>query len=78
MVQVLLRYILTMFGLYSILFYVLTSPNGVTAVSQEPYMDKIMNFTALIIIIDLDNLLVGQLRYNFFGVNDTHPSERHM
>lgn len=78
MIQIFLRYMGTLFAMFTILFYILTNPKGQYGDDAELYIDKIQNFTSLVIIMELDDIIIGQLVYNFFGPLDCDADEHHI
>lgn len=77
MVQFLFRYMGTLFAMYVIFLYILSDPKGGYGDDALTYMDKIQNFTSLVIILELDDIIIGQLVYNFFGPTDCDIDETH-
>ena len=66
MIQILVRYLMTVFGLYVICIYVLTDDKE----EEGTKMDQIKDFTAFVIIFDLDTIIVGPFLNNFFNPSD--------
>ena len=66
MIQILLRYIMVVFGLYVICIYVLTDGKD----EEGSKMDQIKDFAAFVIVFDLDTIICGPFLNNFFNPSD--------
>ena len=67
------RYIVTIFGLYTICIYVLTDD----ASEEGDMMSQIQDFTAFMIIYDIDALIMGPLFNNFIKPQDWDLDDQH-
>lgn len=72
--QVFVRYIGALYAFFMILIYVLTDPIG----DSDSNLDRIQNFTSLVIVLQLDEIIIGQLIYNFYSPTDLEPHEDHV
>ena len=65
MIQIMVRYMMTIFGLYTICIYVLTDD-----ISGEGNMvDQIKDFTAFVIIYDIDTIIMGPFSRSSFMIS---------
>ena len=73
MIQIMVCYIVTIFGLYTICIYVLTDD----ASEEGDMMSQIQDFTAFMIIYDIDALIMGPLFNNFIKPQDWELDDQH-
>ena len=73
MIQIMVRYIVTIFGLYTICIYVLTDD----ASEEGDMMSQIQDFTAFMIIYDIDALIMGPLFNKFIKPQDWELDDQH-
>jgi len=66
MVQIFVRYVMSVFGMYVICIYVLTDDKE----EEGTKMDQIKDFAAFVIVFDLDTIIVGPFLNNFFNPSD--------
>lgn len=72
--QIFVRYIGALYAIFMILIYVLTDPVG----GGDTNLDRIQNFTSLVIVLQLDEIIIGQLIYNFYQPTDLVAHEDHV
>lgn len=73
MIQILIRYLNTIFGLYVICIYVLTDDVS----GEGSMMDQIKDFAAFVIVYDIDTIIMGPLFNNFFRPQDMTIDDDH-
>ena len=73
MIQIMVRYMMTIFGLYTICIYVLTDDVS----GGGSMMDQIKDFAAFVIIYDIDTIIMGPLFNNFFRPQDMELDQAH-
>lgn len=74
MVQILVRYVVSIFGLYSFCIFILTDDVG----GEVTMTDQVKDFAAFVIIYDIDSIIMGPLFNNFVKPQDLELCEEHL